>query len=127
MYWYLEKMSVTVFRRNLIVSPSTMKPFKMVTRLQVSKLEKYLCIFICLWLSLFSGNINFPQVKRNLICSITNLEYELPHELLNDLRLRILENLEIFENLKLGWRHSLVHRLSSKNQFLVIAVKNTQT
>ena len=38
-----------------------------------------------------------PQVKRCLISSITNLVHELPHELLNELRLRILGNQEILE------------------------------
>ena len=33
-----------------------------------------------------------PQVKRYLICSITNLVHELSHELPNDFRLRILGN-----------------------------------
>ena len=33
-----------------------------------------------------------PKVKGNLISSIANLLYELLHELLNDLRLKILEN-----------------------------------
>ena len=31
-----------------------------------------------------------PQVNRKLISSITNLEYELPHHLPNNLRHRIL-------------------------------------
>ena len=33
-----------------------------------------------------------PQVKRNVISSKVNLVYALPHELPNDLRLRILGN-----------------------------------
>ena len=32
--------------------------------------------------------------------------YELPHELLNDVTLRILENQEILKNVKSGWMHS---------------------
>ena len=35
------------------------------------------------------------QVKRNVISSIANLVYELPHELPNDLRFKILRNTEI--------------------------------
>ena len=35
------------------------------------------------------------QVKRNVISSIANLVYELPHKLPNNLRLRILGNKEI--------------------------------
>ena len=38
-----------------------------------------------------------PQVKRYLISSITSLVDELPHELLNELGLRILGNYEILE------------------------------
>ena len=36
-----------------------------------------------------------PQVKPYLISSVTNLVHKLPHELLNNLRLRILGNQEI--------------------------------
>ena len=36
-----------------------------------------------------------PQVKRNVISSKVNLVYALPHELPNDLRLKILGNKEI--------------------------------
>ena len=36
-----------------------------------------------------------PQAKRNVIFSISNLVYELPHELPSNLRLRILGNNEI--------------------------------
>ena len=35
-----------------------------------------------------------PQVKRSAIVSNKQVVYELPHELPNDLRLRILENKE---------------------------------
>ena len=38
-----------------------------------------------------------PQVKRNLVSSITNLVHESSHELLNHLGLRILGNQEIFK------------------------------
>ena len=37
--------------------------------------------------------------KRNLISSITNLVYELPHESPNDLKLTILGNQEILEKI----------------------------
>ena len=36
-----------------------------------------------------------PQVKRNVTSSIANLVYKLPHELPNDLRLKMLGNKEI--------------------------------
>ena len=38
-----------------------------------------------------------PQVKRYLISTITNLVHELPHELANDSRLRILGNQQILK------------------------------
>ena len=38
-----------------------------------------------------------PQVKRYFISSITSVVHELPDELPNDLRLRILGNQEILE------------------------------
>ena len=38
-----------------------------------------------------------PQVKVNLISSLANLAFELPHELPNNLKLRILENQEILQ------------------------------
>ena len=38
-----------------------------------------------------------PQVKGNLISSLANLAFELPHELPNNLKLRILENQEILQ------------------------------
>ena len=41
--------------------------------------------------------IDSPQVKRNLIISIANLVHQLPQELPNDLRFRILGNKEILE------------------------------
>ena len=50
-----------------------------------------------------------PQVKGNLISSITILVYELPHELPNDLRLKILRVQEILEKkIKIGWRQNLM-------------------
>ena len=38
---------------------------------------------------------DYPQVKRNVISSIANLVYQLPHDSPNDLRPRILGNKEI--------------------------------
>ena len=59
-----------------------------------------------------------------LISNIKNFVYELPHKLLNDLRLKILENQEYQQYLKLGWRWSLVPSLPCRNNYLVIATKN---
>ena len=42
--------------------------------------------------SMFYERSESPQVKENLISSITNLIYELPHEFSNDLKLTILGN-----------------------------------
>ena len=42
-----------------------------------------------------------PQVRRTLISSIINLVYELPHQLLNDLRLESLGNQELIENFQI--------------------------
>ena len=42
----------------------------------------------------FSG-LYLPQVKLNLLSSLKIFVYKLPHKLLNDLRLKILENEEI--------------------------------
>ena len=44
---------------------------------------------------MFLYRLDQPQVKRNVISSIANMVYELPHELPNNLRLRILGNKEI--------------------------------
>ena len=43
-------------------------------------------------LTMFQYRSESPQVKRNLISTISNLVYELPHELPNDLRPRNLGN-----------------------------------
>ena len=43
----------------------------------------------------FQHNFSSPQVKRNQIIITRKYEYELPHEMLSDLRLRILGNQEI--------------------------------
>ena len=71
-----------------------------------------LLIFIWIWIhhstilviifwsfGMFSYRSDWPQVKRNVISSIGNLVYELPHELPNDVR---LENKKIlfWENKK---------------------------
>ena len=47
----------------------------------------------------------------------------MPHELPNDLRLRILENNEILENPKITWRHSLVPSLPCRNKSLALVLK----
>ena len=54
-----------------------------------------------------------PQVKRHLISSVTNLVRELPYELSNDLGSQKIRKYQ--ENVKFGWRHSLVRSLPSRN------------
>ena len=51
---------------------------------------------------MFEYDSDSPQVKRNLISTVTNLEYELPHELLNGLRPTILGNQEMLEKCRVG-------------------------
>ena len=43
---------------------------------------------------------------------------------LNDFRLGILGNKKVLEKFQIGWREMLVPSLPSRNNFLVIAVKN---
>ena len=52
--------------------------------------------------------------------------YELPYELPNNLRLRILGDRKLKENLKTEGRHSLVSSLPSRNDVLEIIVKKMQ-
>ena len=40
---------------------------------------------------------SYLQVERNLTSSTTNLGFDLPRELLNEIELRILKNLEILQ------------------------------
>ena len=47
-------------------------------------------VIICWNFTVFWYRSASPQVKRNLISSIANLVYELPHELRNNVGLRIL-------------------------------------
>ena len=86
--------------------------------------RKTIILVIIFWnVAMFQYRSYQPQVKRNLISSISNLVYELPHELPNDLRLKILGNEEIFGKSEIAWRHSLVPSLPSRNETLAIAVK----
>ena len=67
---------------------------------------------------MFQCRSDFPQANRNLISSITNILFELPHEQSNNLApLRKLENQK---NLKFGWRLTLAPGLPSKNKTLAI-------
>ena len=85
-------------------------------------------LVIIFWnFAMFQYRSDSPQAKRNLIFSIANLLYELPHELPNDLRLIGTYDFRKYQkNLKFGWKHSLVPSFLSRIQTLSIAVKNTQ-
>ena len=57
-------------------------------------------LVIIFWnFTIFQCRYNSQKVKGNLISSIANLVYELPHELLHDLILRILGNIRNISNL----------------------------
>ena len=57
-------------------------------------------LIIIFWnFTIFQYRSNSPQVKGTLISSIANLVYELPNELPNDFRLRILGNIRKISNL----------------------------
>ena len=62
--------------------------------------------------TVFSSKVNLLLVKQNFTSSVINFVYELPHELSNNLRFRILEiileRFRIFRNLTTGWRNRLV-------------------
>ena len=67
-----------------------------------------------------------PKVKQSMIISNKQGVYELPHELPNDLRLRILGNKEKLgksQNL-LEWKTSAQSLFSAKMNFFSILAKN---
>ena len=70
-----------------------------------------------------------PQVKRCAIITYKHGIYELPHELPNDLRLRILGNIKKVlkpqESLQTLKSDSLVPSLSAKNKILLILAKTS--
>ena len=90
----------------------------------------------------FRYRFDSPQVKENLISTTKNIEYELPHELPINLRLRsqetvkFQENLEVIEIKKIrrkSWKESVAsslqfrkkdfshssYKLKQKSKFLV--------
>ena len=73
--------------------------------------------FLILYQNFFS-----PQVQRRMIISNKHGIYELPHELPNDLRLRIFEIRENQENVKTSENYILVP--SPQNKSFVNASKN---
>ena len=75
--------------------------------------------FIIFWnFSMFQYTPDSPQVKQNLISTITNFVCELPHELQNGLRLITLGNQEILEKPQI-W----VETVSHPEKKLAISVK----
>ena len=65
-----------------------------------------------------------PQVKRSLIISNKYGIYELPHKLSNDLRLRILGNLEISGKSQNFLELQPSAQSSSQNENLSVPAKN---
>ena len=88
-------------------------------------LSKLRILIIIFWnFTILQYRSDSPQVKRNLISSIANLVYELPHELPNDLRLRKSQEIRKYQkNIKFRWTYSPVPSLLSRTQILQIAVK----
>ena len=64
-------------------------------------------------------------MKRNVISSIANLVYELPHELLNNFSLRILGNKEILVKFQI-WVKKCAQSPFQKLNFGNSSQKNTQ-
>ena len=58
------------------------------------KLLSTISDIILLSFTVFPCKVNSKHIKHNLKSSIINFVYELPHQFLNDLRLKILGNLE---------------------------------
>ena len=54
------------------------------------------------------SNDTSPQAKRYVVSSIVNTVYDLPHEMRNELQLRIYEIMKWKKNLKLIWIHRLM-------------------
>ena len=69
---------------------------------------------------------DLPQVKGNLIFSIANLVYELPHELPNDLRFRILGNWKILEKFQI-WVDTQPSAQSPFKNLQIAVKKNAKT
>ena len=67
-------------------------PTELRSRLRSGEISPTILVIIFWNFTIFQYISNSPKIKRNLICSIANLVYELPHELPNDLKLRILWN-----------------------------------
>ena len=66
---------------------------------------------------MFCYSSDFPQIKRNLISSIIDFIDEFPHELLNDLRPKLLGNQEKFEKSQV-WLEPSVQTLFQKLNFV---------
>ena len=75
----------------------------------------------------FYDKSNTPQVKRNFISSITNLVYELPQKLPNNLKLRIQKIRKYKKDLKIGPEHRVLPISLLETKFWQIAIKNAVT
>ena len=85
-------LSCSHFRLSTVFKPSYMKLWKEF-RLSFLLTLSYTTSFIIFWnFSMFYQTFLSPQLKRCAIITYKHGMYELPHQLLNDLRLRILGN-----------------------------------
>ena len=66
-----------------------------------------------------------PQVKRSAIISNKHGTYELPHELKNNIKLRILGNKEISEKSQNLQNNGLISSLPGKRKILLKLAKNS--
>ena len=85
-------LSCSHFRLSTVFKPSYMKLWKEF-RLSFLLTLSYTTSFIIFWnFSMFYQTFLSPQLKRCAIITYKHGMYELPHQLLNDLKLRILGN-----------------------------------
>ena len=90
---------------------------------QVQSLSTKILVIIFFNFTMFQYRSDSPQVKLYWRRGTANFVQELPNELLNDLRIRIFRNQKTLKNAKFWFTHSVVSRVSSRNQTLAIAVE----
>ena len=90
---------------------------------QVQSLSTKILVIIFFNFTVFQYRSDSPQVKLYWRHGTANFVQELPNEMLNDLRIRIFRNQKMLKNAKFWFTHSVVSRVSSRNQTLAIAVE----